>query len=238
MIMCPAGYTSDVAGSVSCYLIDTAPTANAGGPYLGAVITAIAFDGSLSSDPEDDPLTYAWDFGDSSNGTGVMPTHSYSTAGLYTVCLTVDDGVLGSESNCTMAVVYDPSAGFVTGGGWIDSPVNTDYQYMQAGGKATFGFVAKYKKGANVPDGNTAFQFTAGDLDFRSTSYDWLVVSGDMAQFKGEGTLNGQGSYQFMITANDGLDTFRIKIWDDSGTLYDNGSQQPLGGGSIVVHSN
>ena len=44
-----------------------------------------------------------------------------------------------------------------------------------------------------------------------------------------------------MITANDGNpDTFRIKIWyeDETGehVVYDNGSQQALGGGSIVIH--
>jgi PKD repeat protein len=217
---------------------NSAPTANAGGPYLGAVNTSIAFDGSASSDPEADSLTYAWDFGDGSSGTGVMPSNNYAAAGIYTVCLTVNDGALSSEANCTMAVVYDPSAGFVTGGGWIDSPVNAEYQYMQTGGKATFGFVAKYKKGANVPDGNTEFQFKAGDLNFSSTSYEWLVVAGNKAQFKGEGTINGQGSYQFMISADDdNPDTFRIKIWDENGTVYDNGSQQSLGGGSIVVHS-
>jgi hypothetical protein len=215
--MCPVGYTSE-AGATECTpeIVNTAPTAAAGGPYLGAVNTSIAFDGSASSDPESDPLTYAWDFGDSSSGSGVMPGHDYSEAGIYTVCLTVNDGDLSSEANCTMAVVYDPSAGFVTGGGWIDSPVNAEYQYMQTGGKATFGFVAKYKKGANVPDGNTEFQFKAGDLNFKSVSYEWLVVAGNMAQFKGEGTINGQGVYQFMITADDdNPDTFRIKIWDD-----------------------
>ena len=236
-IMCPAGFTSE-AGAVACHPINTAPTANAGGPYLGAVNTSIAFDGSLSSDPEADSLTYAWDFGDSSSGSGVMPGHSYTDAGVYTVCLTVNDGALSSEANCTMAVVYDPSAGFVTGGGWIDSPVNAEYQYMQTGGKATFGFVAKYKKGANVPDGNTEFQFKAGDLNFSSTSYEWLVVAGNKAQFKGEGTINGEGSYSFRIWADDGAtDTFRIQIWDANGIVYDNGAQQSLGGGSIVVHS-
>ncbi|MCU0503770.1 MAG: hypothetical protein MUC51_18785, partial [Anaerolineae bacterium] len=61
------------------------------------------------------------------------------------------------------------------------------------------------------------------------------------AQFKGVGTINGEGSYKFMITADDGSpDTFRIKIWYEDGAgehvVYDNGSQQPLGGGSIVVH--
>lgn len=89
-----------------------------------------------------------------------------------------------------------------------------------------------------VPDGNTQFQFHAGDLNFKSATYEWLVVAGKTAQFKGEGTINRLGSYQFMIWAGDGnSDTFRIHIWSDNGTVYDNGSQQALGGGNIVVHS-
>jgi len=59
------------------------------------------------------------------------------------------------------------------------------------------------------------------------------------AQFKGIGTINGQGTYKFMIFADDGSpDTFRIKIWDalTEVVIYDNGAQQPLGGGSIVIH--
>jgi hypothetical protein len=40
-----------------------------------------------------------------------------------------------------------------------------------------------------------------------------------------------------MITVDDDSpDTFRMKIWTDEGTVYDNGSQQALGGGSIVIH--
>jgi hypothetical protein len=36
---------------------NTAPHANPGGPYLGAINTDISFDGSGSSDPENNPLT-------------------------------------------------------------------------------------------------------------------------------------------------------------------------------------
>jgi hypothetical protein len=110
-------------------------------------------------------------------------------------------------------------------------------------GKATFGFVSKYKKGATIPDGNTEFVFKAGDLNFHSTSYEWLVVTGsNFAKFKGEGTINGQGNYKFQIWAGDGSpDTFRIKIWNEDGgneiVVYDNGMDQPIGGGSIVVHN-
>ena len=228
---------------------NTAPTANPGGPYLGAVNTSIAFDGSLSSDPEDDPLTYTWSFGDGATGTGVAPTHSYTAAGVYTVCLTVNDGSLDSDAVCTMAVIYDPSAGFVTGGGWIDSPAGAYKADESLAGKATFGFVSKYQKGANTPSGSTAFEFDLAGLAFASQSYEWLVVNqgGTNAQFKGNGLINGMPdpngyAYKFMLWASDGLtDAFRIRIWweDAAGEhdVYDNGTNLAIGGGNIVVHS-
>jgi hypothetical protein len=230
--------------------VNTAPTANAGGPYLGAINTAISFDGSLSSDPDGDALTYAWDFGDgSATGTGAMPTHSYTAAGVYNVCLTVSDGSLSSSQVCTLAVVYDPSAGFVTGGGWIDSPAGAYKADETLAGKATFGFMSKYQKGASVPTGNTAFQFDLAGMGFASQSYDWLVVNqaGTNAQFKGSGLINGAAdpngnAYKFMLRAGDGSpDTFRIRIWweDAAGEhdVYDNGTDQVIGAGNIVVHT-
>jgi len=232
---------------------NTAPTANPGGPYLGAVNTSIAFDGSLSSDPESDPLTYTWDFGDTPTGTEAMPTHTYTAAGVYNVCLTVNDGSLDSAPACTLAVVYDPSAGFVTGGGWINSPAGAYLANPSLTGKAHFGFIAKYQKGASLPSGNTAFAFDVAGLSFASQSYDWLVVNqgGANAQFKGSGTVNGAldptgQAYQFMLWAEDGAstgsaDTFRIKIWSEAGgaenVVYDNGVAQAIGAGNIVVHT-
>jgi hypothetical protein len=55
-------------------------------------------------------------------------------------------------------------------------------------GKANFGFVSKYEKGANVPTGNTEFDFKVANINFHSSSYDWLVVSGTTkAQYKAQG---------------------------------------------------
>lgn len=143
-----------------------------------------------------------------------------------------------------MVVVYDPSGGFVTGGGWIYSQAGSYLPDPELEGKANFGFVSKYKKGANVPMGNTEFLFQTAGLNFRSTNYDWLVVNqGEAnAQFKGSGTINRAGDYKFMLWAGDGVaDTFRIKIWEEMDGVesvhYDNGFDQSIDGGSIVIHT-
>jgi PKD repeat protein len=51
-----------------------------------------SFDGSGSSDPDGDDLTYQWTFGDGSTGTGRTPQHTYASGGPRTVGLTVSDG--------------------------------------------------------------------------------------------------------------------------------------------------
>lgn len=116
-------------------------------------------------------------------------------------------------------------------------------QFVGPTGKANFAFISRYKKNDNLPTGQTLFIFKAADLNFHSDSYDWLVVTGsDYAKFKGTGTINGAGNYKFKVWAGDGdPDTFRIKIWEEDGNgtetvIYDNGTDQAIGGGSVVVH--
>lgn len=143
-----------------------------------------------------------------------------------------------------------PSEGF-TGGGLIDSLSGAYIADPDLTGKANFGFVSKYKKGADTPDGTTQFQFNVADLNFHSDSYDWLVIAGARAQYKGTGSINGEGKFKFMLTAidgdlNSGDDKFRIKIWDEVSEhiVYDNmlGASDivedatAFGGGSIIIH--
>lgn len=193
------------------------------------------------------------------DGGQTWSTVAPTTAGIYPVCVrayvTVPNlctslpprRISGQKTCQVLLVVFDPSAGFVTGGGWISSPAGAYSADPTAIGRANFGFVSKYKKGANVPDGSTEFVFNAGGLNFHSSAYEWLVVNqnGTNAQFKGTGRINGAGNYGFMIKANDNgnggaTDTFRIHIWNiDAGdaTVYDNGSDQTLGGGNIMIQT-
>ncbi|MBN1350956.1 PKD domain-containing protein [candidate division KSB1 bacterium] len=83
------------------------PLADAGGPYSGAVGVPITFDGSNSSDPDDDPLTFAWDFGDGQTGSGDTPMYIYAEPGVYQVSLKVNDGVFESERDLTSATISE-----------------------------------------------------------------------------------------------------------------------------------
>lgn len=178
-------------------------------------------------------------------------TNLYPVAGVYTITVTVTDPAGESASDDVMIVVYDPNGGFVTGGGWIQTPAGSYTPDPALTGKATFGFVSKYKNGAAQPSGNTEFQFHAAGMNFHSSAYDWLVVAGARAQYKGIGTINGVGGYSFLMTVIDGqrpggggTDKLRMKVWDGNGIVYDNqtgGADQDdpttaLSGGSIVIH--
>ena len=331
---------------------NAAPVADPAGAYTGFEGEGLALSGAASTDPDGNALTYDWDFGDGSTGTGVAPSHAYADnatytvsltvtdahgvasapvsttaiignvaptitgltlltdpvpvgstvvlsgtftdpssldthtatvdwddaagaaaaavnssartvsasrrfteAGVYTVSLTVTDDDNGSvrREAAGYLVVFDPSAGFVTGGGWITSPAGAYAIVPALTGKASFGFVSRYKEGASTPSGNTEFQFHAAGFTFSSSTYQWLVVAGAKAKYKGTGTVNGSGNYGFMLSATDGqgnggggIDKFRMKIWDlaTGNVIYDNqaGSNDEadaataLGGGSIVIH--
>jgi PKD repeat protein len=230
-----------------------------------AVGTPISASATFTDPGVNDTHTAKWDWGDGtppSDGTvdqvndTVTGSHTYAAAGVYTVKLTVTDDGGSVTTTFQYVVVYDASAGFVTGGGWIDSPAGALAAAPTLTGRANFGFVSKYQKGATTPTGQTQFQFTVGNLNFHSTSYDWLVVAGARAQYKGTGTINGSGNYKFLLTAIDGQlpggggdDKFRIKIWDETNgivtVVYDNqmgladdgNPTTLLGGGSIKIHS-
>lgn len=236
-----------------------------------AVNTALAFSVGFSDADTSDTHTALWSWGDGTadtaasineaNGTGTASaSHTFAAAGVYTVTVAVTDNTGRSATGSREVVAYDPTAGFVTGGGWIESPPGAYKENTTLAGRANFGFVSKYQKGATRPSGNTQFQFHAASLNFHSDTYDWLVVAGARAQYKGVGTINGQGEYRFLLTAVDGAklggatpDRFRIKIWQydsateqdvvvydnqlDSGTEGGNSEGTAIAGGSIVIHS-
>ena len=72
------------------------------------------FDASGSSDPDDDDLTYAWDFGDGEDGTGESLEHIYASGGERTVTLTVSDGTESDEAQRDVNPAADIAQGTVS----------------------------------------------------------------------------------------------------------------------------
>src|SRR4029077_2317722 len=70
--------------------------------------------GSGSSDPQGSALTYAWNFGDGTTGTGAAPSHVYANNGSYAVSLTVPDALGLSSSAATATATIANVAPTVT----------------------------------------------------------------------------------------------------------------------------
>jgi hypothetical protein len=159
-----------------------------------------------------------------------------SISGVYRLIVTAMDDAGNSASKDVMFIVYDPSAGFATGGGWI-TPENIE-------NKATFGFVTKYKEGEHAPEGNLEFQYNYRGINLKSTSLEWLTVSNNRAIFQGTATINGNGFFTFRVQAIDGdmtggqPDHFAIKVWTGIDTETDpiHDYEGDLAGGNIKVH--
>ncbi len=97
--------------SITVVSVNDAPVADAGGPYSALVGELVVFEGSGSFDLDGTIVTYEWDFGDGSTGSGVAPDHAYSSAGLYVVSLTVtDDGGLSDTATSSADIAEVPNA--------------------------------------------------------------------------------------------------------------------------------
>ncbi len=76
-------------------------------PTTGIAPFTVSFDGSGSTDPNNDPLTYAWNFGDGQTATGPIVFHEYTLTGTFVARLTVTDGQGAANSQTTIITVNE-----------------------------------------------------------------------------------------------------------------------------------
>jgi PKD repeat protein len=167
---------------------NTAPVANAGGPYAGD--QTVQLNGSASTDPDANvPLTYAWDFGDGTTGTGVSPTKTYANAGTYTAMLTVTDA---------LGLASVPAAATVTIANVAPS--------VNAGADGALGAGSAFTLGGSFTD-------PAGDAD---APYAWTIAWGDGQTSSGTAAATGAVGASHVYAAA-GQFTARLTVTDKDG---------------------
>ncbi|MDO9376242.1 MAG: HYR domain-containing protein, partial [Ferruginibacter sp.] len=171
------------------------------------------------------------------NGT-VKGSYKLSTAGVYKLQMNVTDQKNVTSYATTngydeaIVVAYDPNGGYTYGGKKYRSPKGAMPSNPTVAGVMTYGFQTNYYKGATNPKGETWFILNNGEFEFNALNFDYLVVSGAKAQFKGLGKMvrNGieQSGVAFILTVIDGqlsgggnIDKIRMKIYNkNSGEVY------------------
>jgi hypothetical protein len=214
----------------------------------GGLVSAISCNSSLAPDGYAGEITINCDF------DGV-PVNT------YTLQVVVDGGYYTGLFE-DVVVVYDPSLGFTTGGGWFYWPGTEDPDNDYAGDKTNFGYTMKYnKKGKNVkgnflmirhvPDGtiyrvksNALYGLALGS----GVDFGWASFSGK-ATYLEPGWIEPIGNHEFVVYVEDwgepgtGADGFWVEIHGKDGEVITVLSLDrdavdnlvPLNGGNIVV---
>lgn len=185
-------------------------------------------------------------------------THTFAHPGMYTIRTRVTDDDDGSGDAEVMVVVYDPDAGFATGGGHLLSPADA-LDGGAGAGRGHFQFNPKYQPHDTGPapsNGKISYHIDGTGFMLDSDALEWLVVTpDDKIAVKGTGTVDGHGGYGFVLYGYDAdTDAFRLVVWPltagdypTTDLLYDNrreagydldvANPQPIDNGSIHSHN-
>jgi PKD repeat protein len=179
----------------------------------------ITFDGSSSYDPDNDTLSYTWNFGDSETGSGKITTHSYAVPFVYVIRLTVSDGELNDTSQPVVIIVG--------GGGGQNQPPNAE--------------ITSPSNGQNFDVYETVYFDGASSTDPEEDplSYHWDFGDDNSSdQPLTEHEYASTGSYRVTLTVNDGMynDSARIVIFvDNNPPIADAGEDQETFAGQEII---
>jgi VCBS repeat-containing protein len=156
--------------------INDPPVADPNGPYAGSAGVPVSFDGSGSSDVDGTIAAYHWNFGDSTTGTGVSPTHTYAAAGTYTVSLTVTDNDGATDMATTTANIVAATADIAV------SPLALSFEPVTVGETATQAIAISNEGGVDLEvTGFGVVGSTDFDLSPLAPTPPFIIGAGDPA---------------------------------------------------------
>jgi extracellular elastinolytic metalloproteinase len=151
---------------------------------------------------------------------------------VYDVSISVGGNHYTGSGSAVLAV-YDPSLGFITGGGTI----------IRDGVTATFGFNVKFQRDGNA-QGSLLYieRRPTGEVKLKSNAMQSLSIFGAAGVFIGKATLNDVGKHTFRATVIDngepgGNDQFGLQVTAPGGAIIPGLTFDPitLSGGNIQV---
>lgn len=192
--------------------VNLPPVADAGGPYSINEGSSLALNGTASSDPNGDSLTYAWDldndgnYGEAGEPTTATPTVNWATLqtfgvsddGVYTIGLQVDDGNGGASSSTSTITVnnVNPSGGADGGAGFT-----TDEATAFTSGSVL----------SNDTDPNSADVLSVTAMDVTGTVGS-VINNGD-----GTFDYDPNGQFESLAFGQQTTDSFSYTVSDDDG---------------------
>ena len=159
-----------------------------------------------SSDPENDILTYEWEFGDNAESDEASPTHKYKNNGKYTVYLKVTD-----SGNLSNYITKEINVDSISEGG-NDEPEQDENHAPIA-----------YFEFEETDEGLVIFKNYSSDPDNDKLKYKWnFGDNDDLNSVINEKSPNhrysGNGKYIVTLTVTDGLLTsmYKSTVYVDS----------------------
>ena len=175
----------------------------------------VAFSAS-ATDPEGEPLTYSWNFGDGSTGSGPNPSHTFTTTGNKSVSLTVSDPHTSAPVvTKNVPVNSPPTAAFTIAtlrpfaGQRSDRPLLAQAPLLDTcfpAGSERPGECVEFTSTSTDPDGNATIATFEWDLDGDpSTGPDGFEASFNSA---------AKPRFAYQVPGNK---TVRLRVTDNSG---------------------
>jgi hypothetical protein len=225
----------------------SAPGGNATLIMLAAAIQEIA-DGSLGDISKATPVTFTLipvvaapsitcpvSTSVAAGALTAIATCTNVPVNVYDVSIVIGGNYYTGSADSVLAV-YDPSLGFVTGGGII----------LHNGVLANFGMNSKYLKNGQIQGGLLYIEHRAsGDVMLKSNALTALSIVGNTAVLVSKATLGGVGNYSFQATVIDNgepgtNDQFGLQVTGPGGAQVSDLTFTPitLTGGNIQVPHN
>lgn len=188
------------------------PTGEIGGPYSGTVGSTIPFSSSGSSDPDGDALQYRWDFGDGASSTEANPQHTFASAGVFAVTLSLADGRGGAASAVTTATIAAP---VVLTALEVSPP---EIRFAELGRTAALAVTGQYSDGASrdlTHDSGTTFSVDPSAVaSVSSEGVVTAVAAGSAVVTTRHGVRSTTTPVQVVITSGAGF--LRGETFDDT----------------------